>query len=820
MKNSSTLKWILFLLLCISFTGISAFAQEQRERPAAPEAKKPKMKSYEEVITKDAKTFKGVFNVHKVDNKWYYEIPKNEIGRLFLWVSTIKKNQSLVGYGGISHNSNVVRWDKENGQILLRQIQYAIVADSNKAVYNGVDASNFPPILNSFDIAAFGKDSSIVIDVTEFMTADKSEFNPKKTLSARRLDTKRSYIESITPYPENVEADVVLTYEADTVPGDRNLNTISIVMHYSMVHLPVVPMMPRLADSRVGYFSISQQDYGYDSHRTETRTYIARWRLEKKDPSAAVSEPVKPIVFYIDRSVPEKWKPYFKEAVEAWQPAFEKAGFKNAIIAKFAPSEKEDPHWNTEDATISSISWLPSTIENAFGPHVSDPRSGEILDADIKIYHNVMNLVTTWYFAQVSPLDPRAQKLPLPDDLMGELLRYVVSHEVGHSLGFPHNGRASSVFPVDSLRNKAFTEKYGNEASIMDYGRFNYVAQPGDNVRLMPKISVYDDFAVEWGYTPDPNAKTSDEEKPFLEKIRSRQDANPFLQFSNFSSYDPSAQSEDMGSDGIEATKLGLQNIYRIMDFIVPAATTKPGDDFGVLNLAFDRVLEQYYRELGHLPMIIGGVNMIDKHVGQTGPVYTPVSYDRQKAAMKMLLEDAFTAPEKLIKREVLDLIQPAGNVDQVFRAQSALLKNLLSNTRVQRMVDIESTLNKGEKTYTVAEFMTDLTDGLFSELGQKSIVIDPYRRKLQRAYVDELDKKINPEPPAAAPAVPTRDPRMMRREPEPEFTDLPPVARGKLTELGKKISSAIPKVKDPVTKYHLQDLAVVIDGVLNPDKK
>lgn len=808
---------IIFSFLVSSIIFINAaFAQEQKDKP---DTKKPKIKSYAEVITKEAKTSKGVFNVHFVDGKWYYEIPKNEIGRLFLWVSQIKKVQSKLGYGGVAYNNQVVRWDKRNDQILLRQIQYAIVADEEKAIYNAVDASSFPPILMAFDIQAYGQDSSAVIDVTEFLTAEKTEFVPKKNFNAKRLDPKRSFIEKITSYKENVEADVVLTFDVDNVPTDNTLGTVSVMMHYSMVHLPEKPMMPRLADSRVGFFSITQEDYGYDSHRTEMRTYITRWRLEKKDPSADLSEPVKPIVFYIDRSVPEKWKPYFKQAVEDWQVAFEQAGFKNAIIAKYAPTAEEDPNWNTEDATISSISWLPSTIENAYGPHVHDPRTGEILEADIKIYHNVMNLLTTWYFSQVAPLDPRAQRVPLPDDLMGELLRYVVAHEVGHSLGFPHNGRASSVFPVDSLRSKSFTEKYGNEASIMDYGRFNYVAQPGDNVRLIPMISIYDKFATEWGYTPIPQAKTPDEERPFLEKIVRRQDTNPFLQFSNFSQYDPSAQTEDMGDDGIKATELGLKNIYRIMDFIIPAGTTKEGDDYSMLSHLYDRVLQQRARELGHVAMIIGGVNRIDKHIGQPGAVYNLVPYERQKKAMNLLLEEGFKFNPTLVKRELLDLIQPFGNVDKITNDQITLLKNLLNDSRIQRMADAESKAYKGEKIYTVSEFIGDLTNGIFSELNEKSIVVDPYRRKIQRALVNELGKKINPEKPVQQTPVTTGRPTQVPAQQTPEFTDLPPVARGKLSELKSKLTASLLKSKDDITRYHLQDLVSAIDEILNKKK-
>ncbi|HYL39278.1 MAG TPA: DUF5117 domain-containing protein, partial [Bryobacteraceae bacterium] len=451
---------------------------------------------YEKVITKDAKSKKGIFTVHQIKDKYFYEIPKGEFGKEFLFNTQIAKTTLGVGYGGQQLSSRVVYWELNGNKVNLRSVSYDVVADPKTPIAQAVKAANNDAILLSFPVAAFGGDKeTAVIDVTRLFTADIAEFSARQRLNATSMDSSRSYIERVTPYPENIEAEADHTYtKSPTPPGAQNSpinpflgggmrpGSATVVLHYSMVKLPEQPMTPRVFDQRVGYFWVDQMDYSRDEQRAPHRRYIARWRLEKRDPSAALSEPVKPIVYYIDSATPTKWVPWLKRGVEEWQRAFEAAGFRNAIIAKPAPTPEQDPEFSPEDIRYSVIRWLPSTIENASGPHISDPRTGEILNADIQFYHNIMNLERDWYFIQVSPLDPRAQKLPFPDELMGRLLECALAHEIGHTLGFQHNMKASSTYPQEKIRDREWLKKMSHTPSIMDYSRYNYVVQPEDKV--------------------------------------------------------------------------------------------------------------------------------------------------------------------------------------------------------------------------------------------------------------------------------------------------------------------------------------------------
>ena len=787
-----------------------------QERPGRPD-QTAEPKPYDRVITKDAKSDEGLFTVHTIKEKVYYEIPKSELGKEFLWVSQIAKTTLGVGYGGQAAGNRVVKWERKGNRILLRNIVYDVVADPKLPVSRAVQAANNDTIIMAFNIEAIGKDDSAVIDVSRLFTTEVTEFSARTRLRARGFDASRSFIEKTKSFPTNIEVEVSQTYTSppDMTPaggggpqpapnpfaqGMRAGTNATVVMHYSMVKLPEKPMMPRLFDQRVGYFSVRKTDYGIDEHRAPRRTYITRWRLEKKDPNAELSEPVKPIVYYVDPATPTKWIPWIKKGIEDWQPAFEAAGFKNAIIAKEAPSKTEDPNWDAEDARYSVIRYLPSTIENASGPHVNDPRSGEILESDIQYYHNVMNLARNWYFLQAGPLDARAKKLPLPDDLMGRLVEYVIAHEVGHTLGFQHNMKASAAYSVDQVRNAEWLKTMSHTPTLMDYSRFNYVAQPEDNIPaelLVPQIGPYDKWATMWGYKPIPGARTPDEEKKTLDAWAREQDAKPYLRFSTFNARgsDPGENTEAVGdSDAIVATGLGVKNLKRVADMLLPA-TSHLGEPYDDLEELYGRMLGQWATELNHVTGLVGGFNSQQKHGGQDGVRFVIVPKDKQAAAVRFLNENAFATPSWAVKPDILRRIEPAGAIARVNLAQERVLNSLLSNTRFDRLVEQEAI--DGMAAYKPAEFMSDLRRGIWSELESGPVRIDVYRRNLQNSYIDLLSNKLNVRPSVT--------------------DDYRALIKAELRDLSTAIGTAMARASDRQTRAHLADARDQIAKALDP---
>jgi Met-zincin/Domain of unknown function (DUF5117)/Domain of unknown function (DUF5118) len=816
---------VAMVFSCGFLAWLPALAQGPQDEERADEAKKddagpgrlerPKIKirPYDRVITKEAKTSPGLFLVHRIEDKVYFEIPTAELGKEMLWVTQLEQTQAGYSHAGEPVGDRVVRWEQRGDDILLRDVKYEIRADVNDPIKDAVKATSLEAIIAVLPIQAFGKDKRPVVDVTPILTGDLPEFTARRRLRASGIDPRRTFIDKVKAFPTNIEAKVLMTYRprgagglqlptGPTIPigDDSALSGVTVMLHHSLIDLPDAPMHPRRYDDRVGLFSVSFEDYGSPKQEVEKVRYVTRWRLEKKDPKAAVSEPKKPIVFYVGREVPAKYRPWIRKGIEAWQPAFEKAGYKNAILAKEPPSPQEDADWDAEDARYSSIRWLPSTIENAYGPHVHDPRTGEILEADIRVYHNILKLVRDWYFVQASPSDLKAQTLPLSDDLMGELLAYVTSHEVGHSLGFRHNMKASSSYTIEQLRNPEFTRKNGVEASIMDYGRFNYVAQPGDGARLIPIIGPYDEFAVEWGYREFPDAKTYAQEKKELEKITARQLEDVKLRFGDPNPFeDPSQQMEDLGSDPIGATELGLKNLDRVAGYLVKA-TAKSGENYELLGEMYEQLLGQRRRELGHVASLVGGFVRNNLWYPEGKKVFEPVQAAQQKKAVAFLIEHGFRTPASLIAPDVLDRLESHGTAERILAAQQSLLRSLVNKTRLDRMSELATRVPTD--AYTPADLVNDLHAGIFWPAPRGHFEIDLYRRNLQRAYVDLLAGFLdNPA----------------------DNSDLPALARAELEELSKEVKAIFTAESQGtatvnlITRKHLEDIKTRADHALDP---
>jgi hypothetical protein len=767
-----------------------------------PDQKPSPYKPYKEVITKDVTTEVGVFKVHKVDDHVLFEIPVDKLGREMLWQTEVAQlPQSTPGYPGTNLGTRIVRFTRRGTKVFLRSVDYSMRSASDGAAKIGVDENSLEPILMAFDVITENDDHSPVIDVTPLFTSDPPDFSAKDAVGGAGVDPSRSYIDAVKAFPNNIETRSMLTYIVGgmnpfLMPRGPGTSVATALVHYSLDLLPEKPMMGRLKDSRIGFFTSDFVEYGRPENRAVSREFIDRFRLEKKDPSAAVSEPIQPITFYLSREVPEKWRPYLKNAVEAWNVAFEQAGFKNAIRCIDAPTVAQDPDWDAEDARYSVIRWAPSTVENAMGPSIQDPRSGETLSAHIIVWNNVLQLAEDWYFSQCAAVDPQAQKLPLPDDLMGHLLQFIVTHEVGHTLGLEHNMKASSAYTVDQLRDPKFVEQNGLAASVMDYARFNYVAQPGDHAKTIGVLGPYDKFAIEYGYKPIVSAKTPDDEKPQLDALLAKQVDHPELRFEDmqFAGIDPTAQTEDLGSDALEASRLGLENIDRIAKNILLPASTKFGEDYDRLTEMQNALYEQRILELIHVVSLVGGVVQTDYHSGRGGDVFTPVDAGRQEKAVKFVLEKTLANPGPLFDPQIVNKITPEGTVDTVTAEARSMVALLLSEPRLRRMQDSEA--QSGPTAYTVRRLVSDVSDSIWSDLNAPMPRIDLMRRNIQRGYLKTIDSKINSSTPSS--------------------TDFKVLEEENLHLVAKKIDAALPKTTDPMTVMHLTECRKDIEKILS----
>ena len=820
MKHSTLKVLLLALTLIVTSCNTAkkaAEAEAAKKASAKPKPKPPKkgdILPYNKVITKKAKTDEGLFKVHQIDEKFFYEIPDSLLEREMLMVTRIAKNTSNNrSFGGQKANTQVLRWQKKGKKIVLRVVSHNIVAADSLPVHEAVTNSNFEPVLYTFPIKAFSKDSlNTVIDVTDLFSTDVKALGlpnyVRKGYKATRLDTKKSFIESVKSYPLNIESRHVKTYIAGAPPSNTTTGTVSVEMSNSMILLPKEPMKRRHFDERVGWFARGQVDYGDEAQKSKRITYLNRWRLEVKDEDiekfkrGELVEPKKQIVYYIDRATPKKWRKYIKQGIEDWQVAFEAAGFKNAIIAKDPPTKEEDPEWSPEDARYSVVRYLASPIPNANGPHVSDPRSGEILESDINWYHNIMNLLQRWFFVQTAAINPQAQMVGFKDEVMGELIKFVSSHEVGHTLGLPHNMGSSSAYKVDDLRDAEFTKKYGTAPSIMDYARFNYVAQPEDKgVALMPNIGVYDKYAINWGYRPILGAETPDDEKKTLDGWILEHAGDPMYRFGQRQGIDPTAQTEDLGDDAIKASSYGIANLKRIVPNLIKW-TSKDGETYGDLSEMYGELVTQFNRYMGHVTTNIGGIYKYTKTSDQEGDVFSHVDKVYQKNCLKFINNELFKTPSWLIDKDIINRTEFNGVTERIRGIQVRTLNNILGLTRMMRMIDNE-TLN-GSSSYSLMSMMNDLRNGIWSEL-RSGRNIDTYRRNLQRAHVERL-----------ATLMESKDVRGRRGTVTVKQSDIIPVVRGELNRIKRNAQSASGR-GNTITRYHLQDIVKRIDAILEP---
>jgi len=799
------------VLVAVSLLFVSA-SSVVADPPAAEKPAAEAVSPYQKLLA-GATTHKGVVGVHEVKGRWYLEIPKDLLGRDLLWYAELgEMPTSFVPKGvGVELASRMVRLDRVNDAVFVRDLTETL---AKRATSEPPDADqptsdekrrpmrvalgnvSLPAVLLAMPVAATSPDGAVVVDASAVFGGDLPDFSPVANLAAGGIKAvavapDRSYARGVRAFPRNVEVSSFLTFRA------AEPSAVSVVVRHSLTLLSDAPMKPRWFDPRVGYFTTGYDDYaGVEASGLVKRQLISRYRLEKKDPAAAVSEPVKPIVYYIGRGVPDRWRPYFKQAVEDWQVAFEAAGFAKAIVAKDAPTEAEDPTWDAADTRYSVIRWLDQPVVNAMGPHTSDPRTGEILSAHVLIWSEVLSMAEAWYVAQVGGIDPAACRVPLPEPLMGRLLRYIVGHEVGHSLGLRHNHRASQVFSVAQLRDPVFTGKYGSTPSIMSYGRFNYVAQPGDGVtNVIPQIGPYDLFAIQWGYAPIPGAATPEAERPTLDAWAARQRAEPFLAFGGedlASIVDPNVLTENLGSDRIEATRLGIRNLERVVGQLV-AGTANPAGSFERLDALYATVLDHRRRWLESVVKLVGGVEE-NRALTGTGEVpYVRVDRARARAAVQFVLENLRT-PKAFLAPDILGRVKPVGVVGPVAKQQQGLLEKLLDTMRYE-LLDEQSVVDPAN-AYPLVEYLGDVQDGVFEELRGAPVQIDGIRRQLQRRYLARLLTQV--------------------RADDGE-SDLTAAARASLVRLDAALSAALPKAADATVAAHLQALRATVDGILHP---
>jgi len=835
-------RWLVAVAVCACSAAMAQPRTDSTRGPGAgPGMGRPSTgpKPYKEVITGKAVSDAGLFTVHKVEDKYYFEIGDTMLNRDILVVNRITKaaagmRNGFFGFAGDQIGQSVIRFERgPNNKVFLRNISFAeYTKDSTSPMFTAVNNSNVQPIAASFDVKAFSKDSAgTVIDITDYISGDNDVlFFSSSLKSSMRIGSQqsdKSYIAGVKSFPSNIEISTVKTYSRSPAPPVAGRppsapgGNLTVELNSSFVLLPKVPMQARNFDPRVGFFAVGYTDFDANPQGVEAVRVVKRWKLEPKDGDwekykrGELVEPKKPIIFYIDPATPKKWVPYLIQGVNDWQVAFEKAGFKNAIFAKTAPTKEEDPEWSLEDARYSAIVYKPSDIANASGPSISDPRSGEIMESHINWYHNVMELIHDWYFVQCSPLDAGARKMTFDDELMGQLIRFVSSHEVGHTLGLRHNYGSSSTVPVEKLRDKAWVEANGHTPSIMDYARFNYVAQPEDNIGragLFPRIGDYDKWAIEWGYKLFPQYKDADAEKPYLNTwVIDRLKNNRLWFGTETNPDDPRSQREQVGDDGMKGAFYGIKNLQRIIPNL-EVWTKEPNKDYSNLGKMYREVTDQFTMYMGHVTKYIGGIMETPKTVEQSGSVYEVVSKAKQREAVEFLNKQLFATPTWLINQEIFGKTGTSAT-STISRLQDNVINGILSNRTLGKLIEGEAA--QGANAYGILDLLGDMKKGIWSELPTRS-KIDVYRRNLQKSYVTALTNLLA-SPRSSGPDVILVILGGAGSASNPDKSDIKSAVRAHLAALRTEVKAAAAVTADPMSKYHLQDIASRIDNTLNP---
>jgi hypothetical protein len=762
---------LLIFCLSVSVVGCSTSKKPvkkievaEKPSPTVPKAeRKSDKKAYRDVITAKAKTDPGLFKVHELDGKYYYEIPRALLGKDILLVTRIAQipaNLSPYLNAGSETNKQVVRWEVKNEKMLLKSVSFDNVANESVPIYKSVAQNNFAPIIGGFDIEVAATDSTgYIVQINKLFEEDVPALSGldetiRKNYKVSRFDKARSFIDTIKSFPTNIEAIHTMTYVAGAPPSNKESETLTLQMNQSMILLPELKMVPRIADDRVGWFTTKTIDYASEELKSDVHTYLRRWKLEPKDKAAYLRgelvEPVKPIVYYLDPATPMKFRKYFKQGIEDWQIAFEAAGFKNAIIARDPPSPEEDPEFSPEDVRYSVVRYVASTTRNAVGPSVSDPRTGEIIESDIIWYHNHLRSYRNRYLIETGAANPAARTLETSTEDIGEMMRRVICHEVGHALGLPHNMKASSAYPTDSLRSGNFTQKNGIATTIMDYARFNYIAQPGDkNIRFVRQMGPYDSYAIEFGYRWYPNVLRPEDEKALLHRFVTAHSDDPIYQFGDGGgSFDPNSQTECIGDDAIKASSYGLKNLKIVAENLMNW-TAKKGADYEDLDEIYGELMGIWARYIGHVSMNIGGVYETRKTQDQTGVVYEPVSAKSQKDATLWMVTHAFTTPYWLMNPEIVQRITYKGVLDRVSGLQNRALMSVFQVESMARMLD-NAFAHPGSDVYTLKEMVNDISRGIWSDLYAKE-KSDAVKRNLQRNYIGQVEAILKDKSSAAS---------------------------------------------------------------------